>query len=88
MDEIQTLLSAAANRIRELRLTHKYTQEFIAEAIDVSRSTYCRYEIDFHQVKAPELIALSKLYNVSTDYILGLSDFTAINRWQYMDFDR
>lgn len=64
-------------RLRELREQYGYTQDFVAETIGVSRSTYCRYELDFRQIKAPELMALSKLYNVSIDYLLGLSD-TAI----------
>lgn len=61
-------------RLRELREMHNYTQEYVAEAIGVSRITYYRYETDFRQLKAPELIALAKLYHVSIDYLLGLSD--------------
>lgn len=88
MDEIQTLLSAATYRIRDLRLSHKYTQKYVAEAINVSRITYVRYESEIRQMKTGELIALSRLYNVSTDYILGLTNFDAPHFWQYMDFDR
>ena len=61
-------------RLREVREMHNYTQEYVAEAIGVSRITYYRYESDFRQMKAPELIALAKLYHVSIDYLLGLTD--------------
>lgn len=62
------------NRIRELREAHNFTQDFVAEAIDVSRITYVRYENDSRPMKAPELIRLATLYHVSVDYLLGLSD--------------
>lgn len=59
-------------RLRELRETHGYTQDFVSECINVSRITYIRYETDSRQLKAPELIKLAELYNVSVDYLLGL----------------
>jgi hypothetical protein len=35
---------------------------------------YCRYEKGFRDIPTDILISLSKLYNTSTDYILGLTD--------------
>lgn len=61
-------------RLRELREAHNYTQDYVAEAIDVSRITYIRYETDLRPMKAPELIRLAALYHVSIDYLLGLSE--------------
>ena len=63
-------------RLRELRERYGYTQDFVAEAINISRITYVRYENDMRNVRGPELKALSELYHVSVDYILGLDDNT------------
>lgn len=62
------------NRFRELREAHGYTQDYVAEAIGVSRITYVRYENSDRQMKVSELINLAKLYHVSIDYLLGLTD--------------
>lgn len=62
------------NRIRELREDNDYTQEYIAHCLDTSQTMYARYERDASAMPIRHLIYLSKLYNVSTDYILGLTD--------------
>ncbi len=61
-------------RIRELREDNDLNQAQIAEILKVSQSTYSRYESGFLDVPTEVLIALSKQYNVSVDYILGLTD--------------
>lgn len=61
-------------RIRELREDNDLNQSQIAEILNVSQSTYSRYECGYLDVPSEVLIALSKHYNVSVDYILGLTD--------------
>ncbi len=61
-------------RIRELREDNDLNQAQIAEILKVSQSTYSRYESGFLDVPTEVLIALSKQYNVSVDYILGLTE--------------
>lgn len=61
-------------RLRELREKNGYTQDFVAEAIGIARITYVRYENDMRNVRGRELKALSELYHVSVDYILGGDD--------------
>ena len=61
-------------RIRALREQFGYTQDFVAEAIGISRITYVRYENDMRNMRGPELLALAKLYHVSVDYLLGYGD--------------
>lgn len=61
-------------RLRELREKYGYTQDQVAEAINMSRITYVRYESDMRNVRGPELMALAELYHVTVDYILGGSD--------------
>ena len=61
-------------RIRELREDNDKTQFEIAEILGTSQTMYARYERGANELPIRHLIRLSNLYNVSTDYILGLSD--------------
>ena len=61
-------------RIEDLRIDHDYTQQYVATQLNLSREVYRRYEKGFRTIPVDYLIELSKLYNVSVDYILGLSD--------------
>ncbi len=65
-------------RIRDLREDHDLNQNQLAEILNISQSTYSRYESGFLDVPSEILIALSKLYKVSVDYILGISESAEI----------
>lgn len=60
-------------RLRELREDHDYTQRYVANVLGLSQRGYSHYETGHYELTASALIKLSKLYNVSTDYILGLT---------------
>ncbi len=61
-------------RIRELREDHDYSQEYVADYLCTSQTMYARYERDASAMPIRHLLYLAKLYNVSSDYILGLTD--------------
>lgn len=61
-------------RIRGLREDRDLNQQDVANIINVSQSTYSRYESGYLDVPSEVLIALAKYYDVSVDYILGLKD--------------
>lgn len=61
-------------RIRDLREDKDLSQTAMAEILNISQSTYSRYESGYLDVPSEVLIALSRFYGVSVDYILGLSD--------------
>ena len=61
-------------RIRNLREDHDLSQDKMAEYLNVSQPTYCRYESGKLDIPTEVLIALSKYYQVSVDYLLGLKD--------------
>ena len=63
-----------AERIRELREDNDKTQSEIAKLLKVGQRTYCDYELGKTRIPVDSLIILAKLYNVSMDYICGLSD--------------
>lgn len=61
-------------RIRILRENHELTQKQVAEYLKIRQNTYSQYETGQRQLPLECLIALAKLYNTSTDYILGITD--------------
>ena len=61
-------------RIRDLREDKDLSQLAMAKILNISQSTYSRYESGFLDVPSEVLISLSKFHGVSVDYILGLSD--------------
>ena len=61
-------------RIRGLRVDKDITQSQIAELLKIGQRTYCDYELGKTRIPVDNLILLAQFYNVSMDYICGLSD--------------
>lgn len=63
-----------AERIRALREDCDKTQTEIAALLNVGQRTYCDYELGKTRIPVDSLIVLARFYNVSMDYICGVSD--------------
>lgn len=61
-------------RIRELRQDNDLSQTYIAKMLGIAQTTYSQYELYKRPMPIEYLVALCKFYNVSADYILGLTD--------------
>lgn len=61
-------------RIRELREDNDKGQKEIAIILKMKQPQYQRYETGKRDIPLDCLIELAKFYNVSTDYILELTD--------------
>ena len=61
-------------RLRDLREDADLKQSDIAEYLHIKQNTYSQYENGNRQLPIEALIKLAKFYNVSTDYILGLTN--------------
>lgn len=61
-------------RLSDLRIDHDYTQAQIANHLNLAREVYRRYEKGTRSIPVDCLIELTKLYNTSADYILGLTN--------------
>ena len=70
------------NRIRELRNERGLRQEDLAGMINVSQQTISRLESGENALTADILIDLSRVFHVSADYILKLSDSRLTQEWQ------
>lgn len=60
-------------RIKALRVDRDYTQAEIATVIKTTQQQYSKIENGISDISGEKLVLLSKFYNVSTDYILGLT---------------
>lgn len=61
-------------RIRELREDNDYSQKEIANKLNQYITTYQRWESGDRECPTHIIIELCKIYNVSSDYILELTD--------------
>ena len=59
-------------QLRYLRGYNAVTQREIADALCIDRSTYAYYELGETQPSLLMLARLAKLYDVTTDYLLGI----------------
>ena len=63
-----------AKRMREVRKGRKITQADIAKTLGVAWVSYQRYESGERDPMAPFIAAFAEYFNVSADYLLGLTD--------------
>ncbi|MCI8476411.1 MAG: helix-turn-helix transcriptional regulator [Clostridia bacterium] len=63
-----------AIKLKEIRTEKGYTQKQLAEAIKTTDDSIYSWEKGRSQPSIEMLRALSKFFEVSTDYLLGLED--------------
>ena len=63
-------------RLRDLREDHDLSQQQVADYLQMKQPQYCRYERGLRDIPTDVLIRLAKMYNTSTDYILGLTNIS------------
>ena len=61
-------------RLRELRVAAGMNQTEIADLLDMQQNQYSRYERGERELPMHLFVKLSSHYNVSLDYMVGLSD--------------
>lgn len=61
-------------KIKELRLNKKLSQQQVAELLELKQQQYQRYESGVQEIPLHLLIKLADFYNVSLDYLAGRSD--------------
>ena len=64
-----------AQRLKELRLENNYSQNKVATNLGIRQQSYVRYENGTGEPSLETLVAIARLYNVSTDYLLGLTEY-------------
>ena len=62
------------DRLKELRKSKGTTQKAIAENLGILEQAYQQYEYGKHKPNYEYVVKLAEYFNVSTDYLLGLTD--------------
>lgn len=69
-------MATYSERIKELRTQQHWSQQDLADRLDLSKQTISQYERGVRKPDQDNLIALCDIFNVSTDYLLGKTDVT------------
>lgn len=59
--------------LRDLREDRDLTQKEIAAVLGTTQQVYSRYEKGVNEMPVRHIITLCRYYNVSADFVLGLS---------------
>ena len=62
------------DRLKEIRRDNKDTQEMLAKKLDVSTPTVSKWEQGESDPQVKTLIKICRMYNVSSDFLLGLTN--------------
>lgn len=65
-------------RLKDLREDKDYLQKDVAKILGITQQYYSQYELGKYTIPTELLIKLAKEYNVSVDYIVGLSDIKKV----------
>lgn len=67
-------------RLKDLREDSDLYQKDVAKILDISQQYYSKYELGKFTIPTELLIKLSNYYDVSIDYIVGLTDEKKISK--------
>ena len=67
------------DKIKELREKAGYSQAQLAKKLDVTRSSVNAWEMGLSTPTTQYIVALTKLFHVSADYILGIDSNLTIS---------
>ncbi len=70
-----TTAQAVGLRLKQARQAKGITQTVAGKAINQVQQAYAKYESGKIQLDYDKMIKLCKLFDCSSDYLLGLSDF-------------
>lgn len=62
-------------RLKDIREDRDLTQREVAEHLHIRQNTYSQYENGQRGIPVQTLIRLAQYFDVSVDYILGLTDW-------------
>ena len=71
---ISMIMNVIATRISNLRVSHGESQQALADSLGVKRETVKFWESASRQIKGDDIAKIARHYNVSSDYIMGLTE--------------
>lgn len=68
-------MSEFSKRLKELRVENGLSQQRVADILGVKQQSYARYELGTGEPSLQTLIKLTRIFYVSADYLLGITDY-------------
>ena len=65
-----------SERLKELRIEKGLSQNSLSKEVGCSQGAIAKWESNLQQPNADTIIMFAKYFDVSTDYLLGLEDWT------------
>lgn len=65
------MIKELPEKLKDLRRNHRYSQKNIADMLHVSPSIISAYETGERTPSTENILALSRIYHCTTDYLLG-----------------
>lgn len=78
----------ASERIKSLRESKGYTQTELANTLKITRSSVNAWEMGLSMPSTEKIIELAKFFNVSSDFILGISNEETVNLSKYNEYEK
>ena len=72
MEDIKKELGA---KLKEVRRIKNLTQSQVAKMMNMTQQQYSRFENGIYELSYAQIVFLCKLYDVSSDYLLGLCEY-------------
>lgn len=69
------LKESVGKKLKERREQLKLTQREVAAALGVAQPVYQRFEKGIYECSYDQLSELCKLFDISADYLLGLTEY-------------
>ncbi len=69
-------------RLKDLRESRNLKQQSLAELLDITRQQYSLYETGTREIPLHHLKKLAQFYQISTDYILEITDEKKLKKAQ------
>jgi len=79
-DKISLGVIKMYQRLKDLREDNELKQSDIARILNMTQQQYSKIEKGITEITADRLIKLSFLYNVSIDYLVGITNNKEINK--------
>lgn len=80
------MLPILSIRIKELRKERKWSQKELGEKVDVSESFISKVESGKKQPSREVTAKIAEVFNITTDFLLGLSDEEELNEMLDLKF--
>lgn len=73
------VIDMLSEQLKIIRKANKFTQQELADAIGIERSTYASYETGRNKPDVVLLSRIAKVFGVSSDYILEIDTTVPLN---------